>query len=175
MFEHIDEHEQLHHFCEAYRDATGQRLRPVRKTERPDFICKRENGSLVGVEFTLIMRDPETSQWDGILNAVEYMDGPDAAIHVQAAVARKATKRAEPDWKLANSSILVLSTPDCPISDMKYFLDEWCRGEFDESGFTEIWLADHSETEAYGAIELFCLYPNEWWGHYARDRGKPYG
>ena len=175
MFENIEEHEQLTHFCEAYREATGQRLRKVRKSERPDFICQREDGSLVGVEFTLITRDPESSQWDSILNGVEYMDGDDAVFHIQAAVATKASKRSEPDWKLPNSSILVLSTPDCPISDMEHFLDAYCRGEFDDFGFTEIWLADHSEMEAYGAIELFCLFPTERWGRYARDRGKPYG
>jgi hypothetical protein len=87
----------------------------------------------------------------------------------------KDAKRAEKDWQLPNSSILVLSTPDCPITDMDYFLEEYCRGEFEDNGFTEIWLADHSETEAYGAIELFCLHPPEMWGHYARDRGKTYG
>jgi hypothetical protein len=175
MFEHIEEHEQLVHFCEAYRDATGRRLRVIRKWERPDYICKREDGTLVGVEFTLITRDPESSQWDSILNAKEYMDGDDAAFEVQAAVTRKAAKRAEEDWQLPDSSILVLSIPDCPISDLNYFLEAYCRNEFEDSGFTEIWLADHSEMEAYGAIELFCLHPAEWWGHYVRDRGKPYG
>src|ERR1700722_1017212 len=99
MFEYIEEHEQLAHFCEAYHEATGKRLRVVRKSERPDFICKREDGSLVGVEFTLIMRDPESSQWDSILNGKDHMDGDDASMEIQAAAARKGAKRAEKDWK----------------------------------------------------------------------------
>jgi hypothetical protein len=174
MFELIGETEQLRLFRDAYRDATGQRLRVVRKSERPDFICKRPDGTLVGVEFTLVTRDPESSSWDSILNGVEYMDGSDASMEIQAAVSRKAAKRAGPDWQLPDSSILVLSTPDCPISDLAYYLNG-VRGEFEGSGFTEIWLADHSETEAYGAVELFCLWPDEWWGWYRRQRGKPFG
>ena len=168
------ETEQLRLFRDAYSEATGQRLRRVRKSERPEFICKRPDGALVGIEFTLITRDPQSSSWDSILDNVEYMDGCDASIEIQAAISRKAAKRAQPDWQLPDSSILVLSTPDCPISDLEYYVEE-VRAEFEGSGFTEIWLADHTETDAYGAVELFCLWPDSWWGHYPRWRGKPFG
>jgi hypothetical protein len=68
MFEIIDEADQLEYFKLAYRQVTGQLLKKVRKSERPDFICKRPNGSLVGVEFTLITRDPESSSCANILD-----------------------------------------------------------------------------------------------------------
>ena len=49
MFEEIYELEQLEYFRLAYRQVTGQLLKRVRKSERPDFICKRPDGSLVGI------------------------------------------------------------------------------------------------------------------------------
>lgn len=30
-------------------------------------------------------------------------------------------------------------------------------------------------SRAYQQVELFGLYPESVWGHYERDRGKPYG
>lgn len=176
MFESIDEAEQFERFRSAYKHVTGEWLKRVRKSERPDYICRRPDGSLVGIEFTLITRDPETSQWSEILDNVEFMDGFDGVWAAGDAIMRKGTKRAEPDWQLPDSSILVLSTPDCPISEMRSHLDDALQAEFEESGFTEIWIADHTEVDAYGSIELFGLVPKRWWGCHARPwAGKPYG
>jgi len=49
--------------------------------------------------------------------------------------------------------------------------------DFESYGFDEIWIADYTGLEAYGDIELFCLYPSEWWGFYERPNpyAKPYG
>ena len=185
MFEEIDEIEQLEYFRLAYRQVTGQLLRRVRKSERPDFICKRPDDSLVGVEFTLISRDPDESSWDSILDGDEYMDGLEGLDLVSVAIATKGTKLknknpATTAWQLANSSILVLSTPDCPITEIETFLNDDTREELleicQQSGFSEIWLADHTEVEAYGSIELFGLFPIEFWGYHPNySRGKPYG
>ena len=176
MFESIDEAEQFERFRSAYKHVTGEWLRRVRKSERPDYICRRTDGSLVGVEFTLITRDPETAQWDQTLDDKEFMDGLDAVLAVGGAIIGKGRKRSEPDWQLPELSILVLSTPDCPISEMEFHLEKAMQPEFEESGFTEIWIADHTEVEAYGSIELFGLVPKKWWGYHARPwAGKPYG
>ena len=153
MFEEIDEFEQLEYFKLAYRQVTSQLLKRVCKTERPDFICKRPDGSLVGIEFTLIMRDPDSSACDNILDGIEFMNGYDwvqDAIEAISAKAAKLTKKGSgaSDWQLPNSSILVLSTPDCPVSEAKKFLHgdllealmETCQ----QSGFSEIWIADHT-------------------------------
>jgi len=185
MFEEIDEFEQLEYFRLAYRQVTGQLLKRVRKSERPDFICKRPDGSLVGIEFTLITRDPESSSWASILDGIEYMDGLDGREIAIEAISRKGAKLKEkntdaPDWQLPNSSILVLSTPDCPISEIENFLDEGSLEELKEtcqqSGFYEIWIADHTEVDAYSNIELFGLFPAEYFGYHPNNsRGKPYG
>jgi len=160
-------------------------VKRLRKSERPDFICERPDGSLVGIEFTLITRDPESSSWDSILDGNEYMNGLDGLEITIEAISAKAAKLKEKnssasDWQLPNSSILVLSTPDCPISEMENYLGNGMREELvqtcDESGFSEIWIADHTEVEAYGNIELFGLFPAEYWGYHPNNsRGKPYG
>jgi hypothetical protein len=81
---------------------------------------------------------------------------------------------------IPNSSIPVLSTPDCPISKIEKFLDEASLEELMEtchqSGFSEIWIAGHTEVDAYGNIELFGLLPVEHFGHHTNhSRRKPYG
>ena len=181
----IDESQQWEYFRLAYRQVTGQLLKKVRKSERPDFICKRPDGSLVGIEFTLITRDPESSSCDSILDGTEYMNGYDGIQDAIEAISAKAEKlkgknSGATDWQLPNSSILVLSTPDCPISEIEKFLvgdlleelTETCQ----QSGFSEIWIADFTEIDAYSSIELFGLLPAERFGYHPdRSRGKPYG
>jgi len=176
MFEQIDEFEQLKYFRLAYEAATGEWLEKSRKSERPDFICKRPDNSLVGIEFTLITRDPDSSSWASILDGVEYMDGLDGKLLAEAAITVKGQKRSEPTWQLSESAILVISTSDCPIAEMKIFFDEDIENDCRESGFSEVWIADHTEVDAYGTIELFCLWPRELRGYYPRPwTGKPYG
>jgi hypothetical protein len=64
---------------------------------------------------------------------------------------------------------------DCPLSDLHRYLDRSSPQDYADLGFVEIWVADYSELEAYGTIELFGLYPPEFWGYHELDRGKPYG
>jgi hypothetical protein len=110
-----------------------------------------------------------------VLDGVEFMNGMDGILTVGEAIMRKASKRAESDWQLPASSILVLSTPDCPISEIVYHFDAQLQTEFVESGFTEIWIADHTAVDAYGDIELFGLVPKRWWGYHPNLwRGKPH-
>jgi hypothetical protein len=89
-------------------------------------------------------------------------------------------KRGMQDWQQLDSSILVLSTPDCPISEIENLLDKDMRKEVLEtcvqSRFSEVWVADHTETEAFGRVELFGLFPEEYWGYHPNpSHGKPYG
>ena len=48
--------------------------------------------------------------------------------------------------------------------------------ECKRSGFSEVWIADHTETEEYGTVELFGLFPEKYWGFHSRPwAGKPFG
>jgi hypothetical protein len=118
-------------------------------------------------------------------NGVEYMDGLDAVGAICETISRKGEKmalkeRGIQEWQQSKSSILVLSTPDCPISEIESSLNKHMRKEVLEacvqSGFSEVWFADHTKTEAFGSVELFGLFPEEFWGHHPNlPYGKPYG
>ena len=170
----VEEHE-VGLFLEAYAEATGEPLTLEAPSERPDFLCRRPTGNLVGVELTRAMRNPEPTQADLILSN-EYFAGPhDTLDRIVGTIERKEGKRSTGEWTCRDSTILVLQV-DCPLSSLASVLEGQGPEEFAEGhGFEEIWVTDQSELDAYGAVEVFCLYPEELWGYYERDRGKPYG
>lgn len=168
------EQSELEHFIDAYEYITGQRLIIMHVGEKPDFLCKRENGSIVGIELTKVMRDPETAQADRILKRQDYMPDTDALNFVYEAVAKKAEKIA--NWS-TKDIILVLQLTDCQLSALRNVFDDSLKKDFESYGFSEIWIADYTALDAYGDIELFGLYPSKWWGYHQRrnPQRKPYG
>lgn len=172
MFAHLPEPEQLEHFIAAYQEITGEILRLIEHRDRPDFHCHRQTGADVGVEVTIITRPPLESFFEDALTATRTMHPSDAAVRIYEQIERKEALRNSPGWFLPECTILLLSTPDCRLTDLAgYLLAE----DFQDNGFTEIWLADHTEIEEYCEIELFGLKPLTYWGHHRRDRGKPFG
>jgi len=172
------EEEELLYFLDAYKQVVkGYLIYDVfsGRHERPDFICRRPDGTLVGVELVRVMRDPQIAQADYLLDQIEFMDGDDAIWMLYQMIEKKEKKRQEADWDLPDNTILVLQFIDCPISYLH--LNESLKSDFESYGFDEIWIADYTGKEAYGDIELFCLYPLEWWGFYERANPwqKPYG
>lgn len=170
------EESELEHFIDAYEYITGQRLTLIQTSEKPDFLCERDNGSIVGIELTRVMRNPETTQADRILKRQEYMSDTDALGFVYKAIAKKAEKMAKDKWS-TNDIILVLQLMDCRLSELKKILDSKLQKDFDSNGFSEIWIADYTGLDAYGDIELFGLYPRKLWGYHQRrnPQRKPYG
>lgn len=163
------ERQELYYFIDAYRYSSDEELIPIEATEAPDFICKREDGSIIGVELTKIIRDPDVKFFDSI-NHKEYMDDLTAQDKIYEALEKKKGLGSD-------KVILVLQLFDCPLSELITFLNENLRDDFASYGFAEIWLADYTGLEAYGDIELFCLHPSECWGYYQRSypNRKPYG
>ncbi|MBT9538053.1 MAG: hypothetical protein IVZ94_07965 [Nitrospirae bacterium] len=156
---HIERME-LDYFIEAYEHSRGEKLVPVKAYESPDFYCQRADGTVIGLELTQIMNSLES----------EDMTGTEARDKLYESLERKKGLTTE-------KIILVLQLVGCPISELKYLLDESLAKDFGSYGFVEIWLADYTGIEAYGDIELFCLYPSEQWGYYQRQypEQKPYG
>jgi hypothetical protein len=162
-------------FIDAREAATGESLEVLDSlNESPDFICRKPNGEIVGVELTQILHSVAGSEQKRVFgddyevdNFAIFWDG----LH---AVAKKDAKRRKAHWRTPNATILVLEIFDA----MRLFKwpDEPEEG-FDEFGFLEIWLADHSSMEAFGRISLFGIFPNENWGLNGQDYlfGKPYG
>jgi hypothetical protein len=170
------EKEELRVFLEVYEVVTGDHLEHVATSERPDFVCMRPDGTLVGVELTKIMRDPESATWDKIMKYQEFRDAMDANDNIWSTAEYKSRKLKAGNWQHAENTILVLQVMDCPLSDLHRYLEDGSSPQdYADLGFVEIWVADYSELEAYGTIELFGLYPQEFWGYHELDRGKPYG
>ena len=168
------EESELEYFIDAYEYSTGHRLILMRAGEKPDFLCKRDNGSIVGIELTKVMRDPETAQADRILKRQDYMSDTDAINFVYEAIAKKAEKIA--NWS-TKDIILVLQLTDCQLSVLRIVLGNSLKKDFVSYSFSEIWIADYTGLDAYGDIELFGLYPSKCWGYHQRHnpQRKPYG
>jgi len=142
------ERELLDHFLKARQRATGRSLTFDDVAERPDFICVRRNRVRVGVEVTKVTFGP-----DGRLG----LDPVDEVIRL---IEKKEASRALDGWLFADRSILVLGCPHDSIADLAP--DLLLRPNLPQHGFLEIWLADFTQEEAFGNVELFGLYPAKW-------------
>jgi len=171
-----DEKEALEYFLEAYEQITGETLSLLKDSERPDFICERTDGTVVGIELSKVRRShPNDIMAVEIVFKRNYML-PEAAFKViQMSLLVKETKRRESSWQLPESTILILELVDIPLIDLKPWLRRESFPDLADTGFLEIWLADYTGLEAYDNVELFCLRPEQWHGYHRRLSQKPYG
>lgn len=167
---------ELEPFLDAYKEAVENYLSyAFGRHERPDFICYRADGTPVGVELVQITRNPIIAREIYILTQTELMPSEEAMEMLYNKIREKEEKRRQPDWYLPDNTVLVLQFFDCPIRSLP-LSDDSLQKDFASTGFVEIWIADYTGEEAYGDIELFCLYPPERWGYYERPNPgrKPY-
>jgi hypothetical protein len=164
FFDKESEREHLNYFLSARKSATGEELVLVHDCESPDFVCKRSNGTLVGIEHTRIEYNPERTE---ILEACRVYSGELDNFAILWAAARaiaiKEAKRRKPSWKHPDATILVLDLPE------GYRLEHWpndssMSADFGNCGFLEVWISDHSSIEAYGEVTAIGLYPSSIWG-----------
>ncbi len=88
------EEEALDYFLETYKRVTGQSLNVVENTERPDFICAREDGSMVGIELVKVRRShPNNILWDRLIDKQDYMSIDTALKMLQEMATLKDKKR----------------------------------------------------------------------------------
>jgi hypothetical protein len=163
---------ELAYFLAAYRWATGEGLDVRGSCERPDFICGRSDGSVVGIELVKVVQDPETAWAREVLFHRDYMEPKDALYRASYQVDRKEQQRQQTGWLHAENTILVVQLMDCPIAELEWGL---AQESFGPHGFAEIWLADFTCVAAYGCIDLFGIHPADLWGYYDLPKGKPYG
>jgi hypothetical protein len=170
------EQEALSYFLDAYESATGETLEIIEATERPDFICVRPNGACAGIELVRVMRGhPDEVLWDKLVEKQATISLEVALDMIQRIAKEKEEKRKKPDWKLAETTILVIELRDISLSEIKRCITINILPDLFEGGFEEVWLADCSEIEVDENIELFCIKPEKWRGGYSRGIKKPYG
>lgn len=171
-----DEYQALEYFLDAYKAACGEVIEVISVSERPDFICERPGGIRVGVELAKIRRqDPEIVLWEQILDRRDFMTSDGAIAKIQNMLLQKEAKRREPSWQLPENTLLLLQLTDIPLSEIFRRLNPMLFPDLQDSGFAQVWLADYTGLEAYGDIELYCLYPFQLWGYYQRAIKKPFG
>ncbi len=167
---------ELDPFLKAYEWTTKGALSVVESGENPDFICARATGEIIGLELTKAMRRRDIARWERILDRKEEMAPYDMLMELQALLEQKEEARKARYVARVPQTMLVLQLVDGSLDVLRHLLDGM-NDEFRDHGFSEVWLADYSGLEAYGDIDLFGLFPDQWWGYHQRpwpDR-KPYG
>jgi hypothetical protein len=172
----LAEEMDLEPFLDEYEHVTGIKLAGVAGSERPDFICQRGRRR-VGLELVKAMQDPVQRQWEAILGREGLMHGLDAALLVQEIAFAKERKRASAGWQYAESTILVIQLIGSDGEEMAEYLDDQLMDEMAETGFREIWIADHSQMDPYGTVQLIGVKPRRWRGPHPHrySEMKPYG
>lgn len=164
------------YFNSIYKEVADDFLEVIDFSERPDFICKRNDGSLVGVELVQVRRGhPNDVLHDITVNKNINMVPEQAIDLIQTLIFEKEKKRKANDWKFAEKTILIIQLQESPLWELTNALTEDIFPDFQDYGFCEIWLADFSEIDAYSDIELFCLFPLHMRGYFKRPLQKPYG
>lgn len=156
-------------FLEAREIVTGENLSMHLGawTESPDFICVRGDGSVIGVELTKVTVNREVAFWDRLKYGAVRLDPYGTQETIYRLIDKKEKARAERYAKKVSDNILVLQLMDGSSNHLTGAFDG-LEADFAEHGFAEMWLADYSCLDAYGDIELFGLYPHQWWGRHSR-------
>ena len=160
-------------FLDAYEAVTGITLSLRGRGESPDFVCTRPSGEPVGVELARSPHDYETRLDDRIWTD-RTLPSFDLLASVASIVATKEGKRQSNHWR---STILVVELLDYSFDSLAWTSDTSLADDFSDTGFLEIWLADHSTVEPFGEIRLIGLYPPRIFGIHSQPalEGKPYG
>jgi hypothetical protein len=146
------EREHLVLFLDAYQFATSETFSDMKDGETPDFVGRDEAGQVVGVEITQLrfspgerhtrrIEPPEPHDVDAWWRLLELMHQKD----------QKLTKGYRPH---CDRKILVIMLVDAGIGALTAATE---TDRPNEHGFDEVWLADHTQVEAFGAVDLFAI------------------
>lgn len=173
----MGEEEDVYLFTTEYEAVTGRALEIVSPYERPDFLCSRGREPRLGLEIVRVMEDPLYRRDQELLYGEAEVDPVGTAIALQEAIYHKDKKRASAGWRCPGRTILVVQLMDAPIEDVARYLDNQILDELHDTGFLEIWVADHTVVDPYGTVQLMGIKPRRWRGvHKHRFHGtKPYG
>lgn len=170
------ERESLGYFLEAYESLTGESIEVLEESERPDFICLRKDGCKVGIELVKVTRGNPSHILDvKLIEKQDHMSVDHALSMLEEEVMEKEKKRKESNWRLPESTILIVEITDIPLSEIRGCIKPDVLPALYATGFAEVWLVDFTGVEAYDNIQLFCIRPNEWQGYHPRGLQKPYG
>jgi hypothetical protein len=166
------ERDHLGYFLDSHRRATGEEIEIVAESETPDFIGRDADGNSVGVELTQVRFSPAERHMRRIFppEAHDF----DAFMEVVALMHKKDRTLRRGNWHLCKRKLLVIVLIDTDLHAMATGTE---TDRPKEGGFDEVWLADGTQIEIFGAMDLFAVVHPTAAGIYdvaSRDR-KPYG
>jgi hypothetical protein len=100
--------EYLQYFISARESATGERLQLIKATESPDFLCRRQNGSVIGVEHTKVAYDENLSEIKRVFGEDREIDNFELFWAAYGSASKKDEKRKKAYWQTPDATILVL-------------------------------------------------------------------
>ena len=170
------ETDELSLFLIQHEHVTGMSTQILSRRERPDFEVLRE-GRVFGLELVKVVDSPRDRFWNALLIGSDKMSVSDASDRIQEAIYDKDRKRASCGWEFPNSTILVVQVIGADIQDVMRYWDETILHEVRATGFSEIWLSDHSPIEPFGTVEIIGIKTGEWAGLHRHSAfgTKPYG
>jgi hypothetical protein len=141
-------------------------------SETPDFIGRDATGRTVGIEITQLRFSPDERHMRRI-EPPEPHD-MDAWWRLLELMHQKDQKLTKGYWPHCDRKILAIVLVDTAI-DALTTATETDRPS--ERGFDEVWHADHTQVEAFGAVDLFAIVHPTLEGRFATgDCGqKPFG
>ena len=152
----------LEAFLPSYERATGLLLTIEEAAEDPDFIMRRSDGLIVGVELTAIREQgpPDISLFREIITGNSERDRDDALDDMWRMIEQKSGKIRNYRTRY---NILVLQNVETNFALLCDGAMQIPVTDFSSTGFREIWLADYSELRSgrHQEVELLGLYPKE--------------
>lgn len=146
----------------SYERATGFVLTVEEAPEDPDFIMRRSDGLIVGVELTAVRQQGPRDEalFREIFTGSREWDRDDALDEMWGMIEQKSGKIRNYRTRY---NILVLQNVEANFALLCDGANEIPVEDFASSGFQEIWLADYSELRAgrHQEIELLGLYPKD--------------
>ena len=170
-----EEQDDILAFLEAYPRATGERLELVELRDKPDALCRKQDGTPVGVEHTRIRRSPDVALWESIVDRRDEMDVLAALEEIERLVVKKAERRQNYSTSL---NILLIAVYETDFDILTSVASTTMLG-LEDLGFDEIWLGDYLRIRegAHRELRLFGLHPAEYRVITERSMWdqKPYG
>src|SRR5580692_6301845 len=153
-----EEVEDIEIFLDAYERATGEKLEIDEVEESPDAICRRPDGSLVGVEHTRIRRSPEAAHWAAVLDHQDEMGFDETLDEIDRMISQKCQLLSK---FRTQHNILLIALYESDFDSVVRMLECFPLPDAATAGFDEIWLADFKGIRegAHREARLFGIFP----------------
>jgi hypothetical protein len=146
-------------FLDAYERATGDKFEIEKVDESPDAICRRPDGTLIGVEHTRIRRSPEAAHWQAVLDHQYEMSFDETLDEIDRLIWRKSRLR---DKFRTSHNILLIALYESDFDSVVRMLECFPLPDVASAGLTKFGLPiSRVYAMAHiGRLESSAFFPN---------------